>query len=121
MHQENTGGCCTTTKYLHEYCKYKLPVEKCKSFCDQDPHCKGYDDKGYKSTWDGNEYCYTATISHCESGGEKQYSGKTGNLGGTCVVGFRGNGCYIKRMENKLSCRTLILLQIIFCRKAFFF
>ena len=120
MHQENTNGCCLTTRGLHEYCEYKLPVEKCKSFCDQDPHCKGYDDKGYKHPWNGNEYCYTATISHCGRRGQKHNSGKTGNLDGTCVVGYLGNGCYVKRMENNLSCRTFHIITNLICRKASF-
>ena len=122
MLHENTGGCCVTTNYLHEYCRYRLPIEYCKRYCDQDQHCKGYEDGigSNWSNWDGHQYCYTATISRCESGGEKGYSGYkysgiyySGSLGGNCVGGHPGKGCYIKRMQNNLSFEKFIILQII--------
>ena len=98
-------GCCTNNEYQHEYCKYELPIDRCKTFCDQDKNCKGYN---YHSCYDGvfcTPYCITATTSQCDErkGGVKGPAPTLGNVGPLsekCTsqagnIGF--DGCYVKQ------------------------
>ena len=100
-------ACCTNNFHQHEFCKYELPIENCKSFCDEDSNCKGYN---YHDCYGGvfcKAFCTTATSSQCDQtvngqrvSGVKGKVGSFGPISEKCTtqsgnVGW--DGCYVKQ------------------------
>ena len=95
-------ACCTNNFHQHEFCKYELPIDRCKTFCDQDSNCKGYN---YNDCYGGlfcTPFCITATTSPCDED-QDWVKGKVNNVGPISekCTSQSGNigwvGCYVKQ------------------------
>jgi len=102
----NGFACCTNNFHQHEFCKYELPIENCKNFCDQDRNCKGYNHHDCYGGVFCKAFCITATTSECVEGkgGVKGKIGTVGPLSEKCTsqsgnVGFEG--CYVKQWKDE--------------------
>ena len=96
-------GCCITSERFHEYCEFpKYFANECKSFCNQDPKCKGYYQKldGTCRLATTSSTCKAdSTISTNGANGNKGNVGNRGTLGGMCARNSQFNGCYVKDQE----------------------
>ena len=75
---------------------------ECKSFCNQDPKCKGYYQKldGTCRLATTSSTCKAdSTISANGATGQKGNVGNRGTLGGMCARSSQFNGCYVKDQE----------------------
>ena len=89
VHEGDTHGCCVNDGMFHERCHCSAPLQTCKTYCDQDPSCKGY-----VQSWN-YEKCDYATTSHCQQSCSKFDRGKVGSLGGDCGSDY--GKCYVKQ------------------------
>ena len=89
---------------FHERCHCNLPLQSCKTYCDQDPNCKGY-----VQSWN-DEKCDYATTSNCKQSCSKFDHGKVGSLGGTCekcAIGA-GRSLFLFSLATKMYRSNLI-------------